>query len=63
MRARETRTDLYSHITDRILADLERGVRPWFKPWSVGHTEGRITRPLRHTGVPYSGICALAMLT
>ena len=61
MRARETRTDLYSHITDRIIADLERGVRPGFKPWIVGHTEGRIIRPLRHTGVPYCGINVLLL--
>lgn len=61
MTAKAPRADLYSTITDRILADLEQGVRPWFKPWSAGHTEGRITRPLRHTGEPYSGINVLLL--
>jgi antirestriction protein ArdC len=51
-----TRTDVYSRITDRIIADLEQGVRPWMKPWSADHAAGRITRPLRHNGIPYKGI-------
>ena len=50
------RADVYSRITDRIIADLEQGVRPWFKPWNAEHVAGRITRPLRHNGVPYKGI-------
>ena len=48
--------DVYSRITNRIIADLEQGVRPWMKPWNAEHTAGRITRPLRHNGVPYQGI-------
>jgi antirestriction protein ArdC len=36
--------------------DLEQGVRPWMKPWSADHAAGRITRPLRHNGIPYRGI-------
>lgn len=51
-----TRPDVYSRITARIIADLEQGVRPWLKPWSAEHAAGRITRPLRHNGVPYRGI-------
>jgi antirestriction protein ArdC len=27
------RPDAYSRITDKIIADLEQGVRPWLKPW------------------------------
>ncbi len=50
------RADVYAHITDRIVADLERGVRPWVRPWSVTNAAGRITRPLRHNGIPYQGI-------
>jgi len=50
------RADVYSRVTDRIIADLERGVRPWMKPWSAEHAAGRITRPLRANGVPYRGI-------
>ena len=48
--------DVYSRITERIVADLEKGVRPWMRPWSAEHAAGRITRPLRHNGVPYKGI-------
>ena len=48
--------DVYSKITDRIIADLEQGVRPWMRPWSAEHAAGKITRPLRHNGIPYKGI-------
>ena len=48
--------DIYSRVTASIIADLEQGVRPWMKPWSGEHTAGRITRPLRHNGIPYKGI-------
>ena len=57
----EPRADLYSRVTDKIVADLEQGVRTWLKPWSAGHTQGRITRPLRHNGVPYSGVNVLLL--
>jgi antirestriction protein ArdC len=57
----ETRTDIYTKITNRILADLEQGVRPWLKPWNSDHAAGRITRPLRHNGIPYSGINVLVL--
>jgi antirestriction protein ArdC len=50
------RQDVYSRITDKIVADLEEGVRPWLKPWNAENTAGRITRPLRHNGIPYNGI-------
>ena len=48
--------DVYSRITDKIIADLEKGVRPWHRPWHVEHAAGRIARPLRHNGLPYSGM-------
>ena len=50
------RKDIYSRITDKIIADLEQGVRPWMKPWNADHAAGRITRPLRHNGQVYNGI-------
>lgn len=50
------RPDLYDRITSKIIADLERGVRPWTRPWSADHLAGCITRPLRHNSQPYSGI-------
>ncbi|HEY5337761.1 MAG TPA: zincin-like metallopeptidase domain-containing protein [Rhizomicrobium sp.] len=48
--------DLYTRITNRIIAELETGTRPWLKPWDAEHAAGRITRPLRHNGIPYRGI-------
>jgi antirestriction protein ArdC len=50
------RTDVYQKITDHIVAELEKGVRPWLKPWNAEHAAGRITRPLRGNGIPYQGI-------
>ena len=39
------RKDIYQRVTDSIVAELERGVRPWLKPWKAEHAAGRITRP------------------
>ena len=55
------RKDVYTRVTDRIVADLEKGVRSWMKPWNAGHTAGKITRPLRHNGTPYQGINILML--
>jgi N-terminal domain of anti-restriction factor ArdC len=44
------RKDVYTRVTDHIIADLEKGIRTWMKPWNVAHTAGRITKPLRHNG-------------
>ncbi len=46
------RKDVYTHVTERIISDLVQGIRTWMKPWSVEHTAGRITKPLRPTGRP-----------
>lgn len=51
-----TRSDIYTRVTSRIVEELERGVRPWMKPWNAEHAAGRITRPLRHNGQAYRGI-------
>ncbi len=53
--------DVYTRITNKIVADLEHGVRTWLKPWNAEHAAGRITRPLRHNGMPYSGINILML--
>ena len=37
--------DVYTRVTDRIIADLQQGVRPWLKPWNAEHAAGKITRP------------------
>lgn len=53
--------DIYQDITNKIVAELKGGVRPWLKPWNAEHTAGRITRPLRHNGKPYHGINILML--
>jgi antirestriction protein ArdC len=55
------KTDIYQRITDQIVSELEKGVRPWLKPWNAEHAAGRITRPLRGNGVPYRGINVLML--
>ena len=50
------RADIYTRITESIVAQLEEGTRPWAKPWNAEHLAGRITRPLRASGKPYRGI-------
>lgn len=55
------RVDVYTRITNQILAELEKGVRPWMKPWNAEHASGRITRPLRANGQPYKGINVLML--
>ena len=55
------RADLYTRVTERVIADLEHGVRPWLQPWNAGHAAGRITLPLRHNGTPYCGINILLL--
>jgi antirestriction protein ArdC len=55
------KSDVYTRITNQIITHLEQGVRPWIKPWNADHAAGRITRPLRHNGQPYSGINILSL--
>jgi antirestriction protein ArdC len=55
------RKDIYSRITAQIVEQLEKGVRPWVRPWNAEHAAGRITRPLRFNGQPYSGINILSL--
>lgn len=55
------KADVYEKITTHIIAELEKGVRPWFKPWNAEHAAGRITRPLRGNGIPYRGVNVLML--
>lgn len=55
------KADVYTRVTDKIVADLENGVRTWLKPWNAEHAAGRITRPLRFNGQPYNGINVLML--
>ncbi|MBY0589138.1 ssDNA-binding domain-containing protein [bacterium] len=55
------RIDIYTRITNQIVEELERGVRPWLQPWRNGNTGGQICRPRRHNGEPYKGINVLQL--
>jgi antirestriction protein ArdC len=55
------KADVYTRVTDKIVAALEAGVRPWMQPWSVEHTAGKITRPLRANGQSYQGVNVLLL--
>jgi len=56
------RADVYTRVTDRIVSELEKGVRPWLKPWSAGNAADRLPAlPLRHNGTPYRGINILLL--
>jgi antirestriction protein ArdC len=55
------RVDVYHKITNQIVQELERGVRPWLKPWNAGNGEVRIVRPLRANGIAYQGINVLML--
>lgn len=48
-----TTRDIAADITAAIIARLEAGTLPWQRSWSVIGEGGR---PLRHEGVPYTGI-------
>jgi len=50
------RTDVYSRVTNEIVARLEAGTRPWIQPWQAAHAAGHVSRPLRFNAVPYRGI-------
>ena len=55
------RQDVYERVTATIVEQLEKGVRPWCKPWAGGHVAGPIHRPLRSCGTPYRGINVLML--
>jgi antirestriction protein ArdC len=51
--------DLYTEVTSRILAELERGAAPWVKPWSA--TPGQNVPQNAVSNRPYSG-CNVVLL-
>jgi antirestriction protein ArdC len=60
-RPQTTSPCLYDRVTTAILADLERGVRPWLRPWSLDHCGAAVSLPLRHTGEAYRGVNVLLL--
>jgi antirestriction protein ArdC len=61
MKGKAMKADIYQRITDQIVTELEKGVKPWLQPWNAEHAGGRIMLPLRGTGVPYRGINVLML--
>lgn len=51
--------DLYADVSNKIIAELERGAAPWIKPWAS--TAGHNTPQNAVTGRPYSG-CNVVLL-
>lgn len=53
--------DVYTRVTNKIVADLERGNLIWLQPWQAGHAAGPVSRPLRANGAYYRGINVLML--
>ena len=48
------KTDTYQAVTDKIIAELEKGAAPWICPWNGG---GSLKRPVNaNTGKKYNGV-------
>lgn len=60
--ARRDRTNLYSEITDKIIAELEAGRVPWVQPWGTAAAQAPLAMPTNaSTGRTYSGINVLLL--
>jgi len=57
----DTKLDVYSKVTNKIIADIERGNLTWLHPWQSGHAAGHISRPLRAGGKAYRGVNVLML--
>ncbi|MGC9966478.1 MAG: ArdC family protein [Syntrophobacteraceae bacterium] len=53
--------DVYTRVTNKIIADLEKGELTWRQPWKAGHAAGPTAKPLRHNGERYRGINVLML--
>ena len=58
MKADHTKADVYTRVTDKIIANLEAGTRPWMKPWEAASAA---VFPLRGNGQPYRGVNVLLL--
>ena len=60
--ARRDRTNLYSEITDKIIAELEAGRVPWVQPWGTAAAKAPLAMPKNaSTSRSYSGINVLLL--
>lgn len=57
----QSQSDIYAVITNKIVADLEKGNLTWRKPWNSDQLEGQVMRPLRWNDIPYTGINTLIL--
>ena len=55
------RSDVYTRVTAKIIADLEQGVRTWQRPRNADRAAGNIIRPRRANGLPYRGVNVLLL--
>jgi antirestriction protein ArdC len=55
-----TKFDTYQQVTDRIVAALETGTKPWVKRWTASGAGG-FQMPHRCSGEPYRGINVLLL--
>ncbi|MBB4287242.1 ArdC family protein [Roseospira goensis] len=61
-RSNGDRANLYSEITDRIIAELEAGRLPWVQPWGTDQARTAVGLPRNAgSGRPYSGINVLIL--
>ena len=51
--------DIYTRVTYKIIADLEKGNLTWIKPWESKDLVGCVALPLRREGQPYQDINVL----
>ena len=58
MKTENTKADVYTRVTDKIIASLEAGTRPWMQPWQAG---AGTQFPLRGNGQPYRGVNVLLL--
>lgn len=61
MKTQTLKTDVYARVTDRIVAALETGTRPWLKPWNAPKDDRFPLLPLRSNSTPYRGINVLLL--
>ena len=51
------RADVYKRVTDKIIADLERGVPTWQQPWQFrARRRAGVPAAARRRGKPYRGV-------
>ena len=55
------KSDIYTRVTEKIIAALEQGERSWVPRWNAAHQAGPVSRPLRQNGIPYRGMNVLLL--